>query len=170
MQNRQFKDPRGRREKGSIVVELALAMPLFLLIIAGTLDLGMLFYEKHIITNASREGARAAVKAVDNGTNVTAQLTQSQIRQIVQDYVTHFSLKALDGSPLVLNSNTFSYNWTATSSGTVLTVTLNQIPYKMMLMPNVQTLFGGTRIEGDEAFYLSAQTSMAAEWNTPPSP
>ena len=103
MQNRQFKGPRGHREKGSIVLELALAMPLFLLIIAGTLDLGMLFYEKHIITNASREGARAVVKAVDNGTNVTAQLTQSQIRQIVQDYVTHFSLKALDGSPLVLN-------------------------------------------------------------------
>jgi len=170
MRSRQFIGRRGRREKGNVVMELALAMPLFLLIIAGTLDLGMLFYAKHVITNASREGARAAVKAVDTGTNVTAQKTQSQVRQIVQDYVTQFSLKALDGSPLVLDGTTFTYNWTPTSSGTVLTITLNQIPYKMMLLPNVKTFFGGTRTEGDDAFYLSARTSMAAEWTTPPGP
>lgn len=170
MQSRQFTGPRSRREKGNIVMELALAMPLFLLIIAGSLDLGMLFYSKHVITNASREGARAAAKAVDNGTNVMAQKTQSQIRQIVQDYVTQFSITALDGSPLVLNSTTFDYNWTTTSSGTVLTINLNQIPYRMMLLPNVKTFFGGTRTEGDDAFYMSAQTSMAAEWTTPPSP
>lgn len=159
-----------RRERGNVAVELALAMPLLLLIIAGVVDLGMLFWEKHVLTNATREGARAAVKAVDTGTAVTAEKTQSQIQQVVQTYLDNFAVKNLDGSDLVLNGSTFSYAWTNTPSGTVLTVSLNQIPYRMMLLPNTRALFGHSRSEGDEAFYLTAQTSMAAEWTTPPGP
>lgn len=163
-------NPRSRRERGNVAVELALAMPLLMLIIAGVIDLGLLFWEKQVITNATREGARAAVRAVDTGTDVTAQLTQGQIQQVVQDYLDNFAVKSLDGSALVLNGSMFSYTWAPTSAGTVLTVALNQVPYRMMLLPNAKTLFGYTRTEGDEAFYLSAQTSMAAEWNTPPGP
>ncbi len=73
-----FTDPRKRREQGNVAVELALAMPLLLLIIAGVVDLGLLFWEKHVLTNATREGARAAIKAVDTGTAVDPQMTQSR--------------------------------------------------------------------------------------------
>ena len=166
----RFTGPRSRREKGNVAVELALAMPLLLFLMAGIIDLSLLFWEKHVITNATREGARAAARAVDTGTAVVPQMTQSQVQQVVQDYVDQFGLQNLDGSPLVLNSSTFSYTWTNTSSGPVLNVSLNQIPYKMMLLPNFSTFFGGTRTSGDEAFYLNAQTSMAAEWSTPPGP
>jgi hypothetical protein len=72
--------------------------------------------------------------------------------------------------PLTLDATTFSYTWADEASGKVLTVALSQIPCKMMLIPNIKTLFGGTRTSGDDAFYLSAQTSMAAEWTTPPGP
>jgi Flp pilus assembly protein TadG len=165
-----FTGSRSRGERGNVAVELALAMPLLLLIIAGVLDLGMLFWEKHVITNATREGARAAVKAVDNGTAVTAQLTQGEIQQVVQNYLDNFSLKNLDGSDFALSGSTFSYTWSSTPSGTVLTVALNQVPYRMLLLPSTRALFGHSRSEGDEAFYLNAQTSMAAEWATPPGP
>jgi Flp pilus assembly protein TadG len=170
MQLSKFTDPRRRWEQGNVAVELALALPLLLLIIAGVVDLGLLFWEKHVITNATREGARAAVKAVDSGTAVNAKMTQSQIQQVVQDYLDNFAVKNLDGSALVLDGSTFSYTWTPTASGTVLTVSLNQIPYRMMLLPNTRALFGYTRTEGDDAFYLNAHTSMAAEWTTPPGP
>jgi Flp pilus assembly protein TadG len=165
-----FIDLKSRREQGNVAVELALAMPLLLLIIAGVVDLGLLFWEKHVLTNATREGARAAIKALDTGTAVTAEMTQSQIRQVVQDYLDNFGLKDLDGSDLDLNGGTFSYTWSPSASGTVLTVALNQIPYRMMLLPNTRALFGYTRTAGDEAFYLNAQTSMAAEWTSPPGP
>ncbi len=158
---------RSRRERGSLTVEMALAMPVFLFLVAGAMDLGMLFWAKHVITNATREGARAAVKAVDTGTAVNANLTQTQVKQIVQTYLNQFALKNLDGTSLTLSDSTFSYTWT-TPPGSVLTVSLNQIPYKMMLIPNIKTLFGGTRSSGDDAFYLGAQTSMAAEWTTAP--
>uniref|UniRef100_A0A7C3Z726 Pilus assembly protein n=1 Tax=Desulfobacca acetoxidans TaxID=60893 RepID=A0A7C3Z726_9BACT len=166
----RLSNPKSRREKGNITIEMALVMPLFLFLMAGIIDLGLLFWEKHVITNATREGARAAAKAKDTGTAVVAQLTKTQVRQVVQDYVNQFNLKALDGSPLVLSDANFSYSWETTPSGQVLHVSLTQIPYKMMLLPNFSTFFGGTRTPGDEAFYLTAQTSMAAEWNNPPSP
>jgi len=91
MQGWRFTDPRNHREKGNVVMELALAMPLFLFLIAGALDLGMLFYEKHVISNASREGARIAAKATDTGTSVVAQRTQSQVQQVVQSYLNQLS-------------------------------------------------------------------------------
>jgi hypothetical protein len=166
----KFSGLRSRREKGSLTIEMALAMPVLLFLIAGVLDLGMLFYEKQVITNASREGARAAVKAVDTGTSVVADLTQTEVKQKVQNYLNQYAIKDLDDSPLVLSSGTFDYFWADTPSGKVLTVELKQIPCKMMLIPNVKTLFGGTRSSGDDVYYLSAQTSMAAEWTTPPSP
>lgn len=160
--------PRCRREKGNITIEMALAMPVLLFLIAGVLDLGMLFWEKQVITNASREGARAAIKAVDTGTNVVAGFTQTEVKQKVQNYLDQFALKNLDNSPLILNSETFNYTWSDTPSGKVITVELKQIPCKMLLLPNVRTLFGAT--QGDDAFFLNAQRSMAAEWSTPPGP
>jgi Flp pilus assembly protein TadG len=162
--------PRSRRERGNITVEMALAMPVFLLLVAGVFDLGMLFWEKHVLTNAAREGARAAAKAVDTGTGVTADKTQSQVQQVVQNYLNQFALKNLCGANLVLDSSTFTYTWTSTPSGTVLTINLNQIPCQLLLLPSAKALVGGTRTPGDDVIYLDAQTSMAAEWSTPPSP
>ncbi|MGQ9687704.1 MAG: TadE/TadG family type IV pilus assembly protein [Desulfobaccales bacterium] len=161
---------RRRGEQGNITIEMALAMPVFLLMVAGVFDLGMLFWEKHVLTNAAREGARAATKAVDNGTGITADMTQTEVKQVVQNYLNKFALKNLDGSSLVLNSSNFSYTWTTTSSGTILTINLNNIPCQLLLLPSAKTLVGGSRTPGDDVIYLDAQTSMAAEWSTPPSP
>jgi Flp pilus assembly protein TadG len=170
MRTTKFTPPRRHRQRGSITIEMAMILPLFLFFMGGIVDMGFLFWEKHVITNATREGARAAAKAMDTGTAVVAQMTQSQVRQVVQDYLDQFNLKNLDGSPVVLNSSNFSYTWTNTGSGLALDVSLNQIPYRMMLLPNFSTFYGGTRTPGDEGFYLSARTSMAAEWSTPPGP
>jgi len=40
------------------VVEFALILPLFLLLVFGTLEFGRAYYDMHLITNAAREGAR----------------------------------------------------------------------------------------------------------------
>ena len=49
-----------REQRGASLVELALVLPLFMLMIAGIVDLGWAFNNFMIITNASREGARYA--------------------------------------------------------------------------------------------------------------
>lgn len=47
------------------MVEFALVIPVFLLILAGLLDFGFMLYSRMGVINASREGARAAVTAAD---------------------------------------------------------------------------------------------------------
>jgi len=165
----RFSGPRRRREKGSITMEMALAMPVFLLLIAGVVDLSMLYWEKHVVTNAAREGARAASKAGNNGMSDNANLSISQVKTTVQTYLRKFGIKNLDGTDITLTGSNFAYTVVGTPPDTLLTVKLN-IPYKMMLLPNIKTLFGESRTSGDDAFYLTAQTSMAAQWKNPPSP
>lgn len=51
----------GRSERGAAAVELAIVLPLLLLFIGGIVDFGRYFYTEIQLTNAAREGARAAV-------------------------------------------------------------------------------------------------------------
>lgn len=50
-----------KRQDGVVALEFVILFPLFLLIIAGIVEFGHLFYVRHTLTNATREGARAAV-------------------------------------------------------------------------------------------------------------
>lgn len=47
---------RGR--KGQAVVEFALVLPVFMLMLFGAIEFGRAYYNVHLLTNAAREGAR----------------------------------------------------------------------------------------------------------------
>lgn len=55
-------------EDGAVAVEFVILFPLFMLILVGIIEFGHLFYVRHTLTNASREGARAAVVYYVGGT------------------------------------------------------------------------------------------------------
>jgi Flp pilus assembly protein TadG len=50
------------QETGQSLLELAIVLPLLVLIVLGALDLGRAFFTVIVITNASREGARYLVQ------------------------------------------------------------------------------------------------------------
>ena len=50
-----------KNQHGAAAVEFALIIPLLVLLVAGILDVGLLVYNQQVITNASREGARAGI-------------------------------------------------------------------------------------------------------------
>ena len=52
----------GRREEGAAAVEFAIILPVLSLLVLGGMDMAHMFYMEHLITNASREGARYATK------------------------------------------------------------------------------------------------------------
>jgi Flp pilus assembly protein TadG len=47
-----------RDRKGQAVVEFALVLPVFLLLVFGAIEFGRAYYDLHLLTNAAREGAR----------------------------------------------------------------------------------------------------------------
>jgi len=59
-----------------VIVEAAFILPLFLLILIGILEFGLVFHDYLILQNASREGARYG--AIGR--------TQSEIEERVRDY------------------------------------------------------------------------------------
>lgn len=52
--------PRTGNERGSVVVESALALPLFLLLIFGTMEFGLAFRSYLTLSNSTRDAARFA--------------------------------------------------------------------------------------------------------------
>ncbi len=74
-------------QNGAAVVEFAIVLPLLVLLFCGMIEFGLLFYNKQVITNASREGARAGIIAYDRddppGTHFS---TDAQIIDIVEKY------------------------------------------------------------------------------------
>jgi hypothetical protein len=54
------RDPR-RKHRGQALVEFAIVLPVFFLVVAGMFDLGMGIYSDLTLVNAAREGARLGV-------------------------------------------------------------------------------------------------------------
>ena len=69
--------PRGvRSERGAELIELALVLPILLLVFAGIVDFGLLFQRLLTVNNAAREGARIAVLPGYTQTDVQNRVTQ----------------------------------------------------------------------------------------------
>ncbi|HWR00819.1 MAG TPA: TadE/TadG family type IV pilus assembly protein [Chlorobaculum sp.] len=56
-------------QKGNVLVEFALILPVFLLLLFGMVTFSIALYDKTVLTMATREGARAGAKYVANRTN-----------------------------------------------------------------------------------------------------
>ncbi|MEJ5364656.1 MAG: TadE/TadG family type IV pilus assembly protein [Desulfosoma sp.] len=50
-----------RRRDGASAVEFAIVLPLLLILVFGIIEFSIALYDKAVITNASREGARAGI-------------------------------------------------------------------------------------------------------------
>lgn len=80
-----------KREDGQAMVEFALILPIFLLILCGIIDFGWLFYNQLSLNNACREGARYAVVHTDENAD-----TQSIINHIENISSTVFANDGVD--------------------------------------------------------------------------
>lgn len=49
-----------KKRRGQAMVEFAMVLPIFILLVMGIMEFGLLFHEYMVVTAASREGARAA--------------------------------------------------------------------------------------------------------------
>jgi Flp pilus assembly protein TadG len=71
---RPLRRSRLASESGAQLIELALVLPVLLFVLAGILDMGFLFKDYQVVTNAAREGARMAALPGWSETQVTARV------------------------------------------------------------------------------------------------
>lgn len=71
---------RRQVQQGAAAVEFALVLPILLLVFFGMVELSLALYDKAILTNASREGARAGIVLS------SPKMTDAQIRAVVLNY------------------------------------------------------------------------------------
>lgn len=144
-----------KNEDGGSLVEFAILLPILLLILGGIIDFGALYYNKQVLTNASREGARVGIvrQLDENGNKIIVQ--ESDIQNTVDTYCDNHRLIEFgeDVDPLASapGVSTFSYP-------NDLTVTVTYT-HTFLLSP-LLNLFGG---EFGPTINLSAETVMKME-------
>ncbi len=92
--------PGSRRSTGQGLVEFALVLPVFVLMLVALFDLGRAVFAYNTITNAAREGARLAIVNQDISSIVARAKTQTAIVELDDPSVSvHFYQIASDGTP-----------------------------------------------------------------------
>ena len=91
---------RGGRSRGQALVEFALVIPLFLLLLVALFDVGRAVFSYNTITNAAREGARIAIVNQYKPDIIARAKSQSAIVELDAPNVTadFYQVKA-DGTP-----------------------------------------------------------------------
>jgi len=123
---------RSRGETGASAVEFAIILPILVLLIFGIIEFSVALYDKAMITNASREGARAGI------VYRAPSVTDGEITNIVNNYL---------GSSLITFGTAVAANTTVTRTGynpgDELKVTVNYT-YTFLIIPSfVASLSGG---------------------------
>lgn len=133
---------------GQSLVEFALVLPLLLIVTFGIVEFGLVMYDKAVITNASREGARVGIVAQDR-TNIAAISTE--IQNTVNNYAaTHLVTFGNPMGALQVPAPTFS----GTSFGSDLTVTV-RYSYQFLVLPAfVASLAGPVVLEATTVMKL----------------
>lgn len=106
--------PRRSRAKGQTLVEVTLIIPLLILLVGATLDLGLLFFVSHVVQNAVREGARAAV-TTQSGTTET-DLINNVIKPkmpavIFDPYKSSLDISCSGSPPIITVTATGTFNY-----------------------------------------------------------
>ncbi len=128
------------------MVEFAFVLPLLAILVFGIIEFGLIFYDKAVITNASREGARAGI--VNTSPKLTAGQIQTLVTGVVNAYCSTYLVSATASSPVT----------TATGAGgypNQLTVNVTY-DYGFFVLPNLTASITGP-------IHLSATTVMLME-------
>ena len=81
-----------RCQQGVAAVEFAIVLPLLIVLAFGIIEFSLLLYNQQVITNASREGARAGI--VSQNPRVTVAAIQAVVLNYCSTYLITFGNKA----------------------------------------------------------------------------
>ena len=62
-----------KNQNGAALIEFAIIFPLLVLLVMGAIEFGLLCYNKQVIINASREGARTGIIRWQHGARIFSE-------------------------------------------------------------------------------------------------
>jgi Flp pilus assembly protein TadG len=129
MSTLRFRRPLGS-DRGAELIEFALVLPVLLLLLAGILDMGFLFKDWEVVTNAAREGARLAA---------LPGFAQADVESRVNSYLTAGGLEGV--ATTTVNPVTVTVG---TRTITSVKVTVSYPHNYLILGPVAQMIQGGS--------------------------
>ena len=136
-----------KSEKGASAVEFAIVLPVLVLLIAGIMEFSVLFYDQAVITNASREGARAGIVFSD------PPISDAEIQAVVNNYCAGHMITFGAASGATTSVSRAGNG----SSGDPLTVLVNY-HYDFLVIPNfISNLAGGIDLAGQTVMRMEHQ-------------
>ena len=133
-----------KNQRGVAAVEFALILIPLVLLVFGTIEFSTMLYDKAVITNASREGARAGIVY-----SYPNRIADGEIVNVVNAYCSDHMI-SLGGNSTVSTTITRSGN----GSGDDLTVTVSYV-YQFLILPSfIASLGGNINLEGETVMRL----------------
>ena len=157
--------------KGVALLEFALILISLTLLSLGMIEFGLIAYNKQVITNASREGARWAIV----NPSAAPWRTTSSVEGVVQEYWTNNNNNTLKlisfggGNPISTIKDVASDTVLATGSGeNVCTIATSDkdilvevtYQYEFLIFDSIVNLLGGSQ---NNTFSISGSTIMRCE-------
>jgi Flp pilus assembly protein TadG len=147
---RSNRGPQRASQSGQAVIELALTLPLLLVVVMGIFDFGLMFQHYEVVTNAAREGARVGV--LPNYTTADAQARAQQ----------YLSSGGLSASSATINAAVSASPSFGSPPKTVNQVTVTvAYPYTYPFVGPMLNLLGGSL----GSVQLQATSTMRVEAN-----
>jgi len=142
---------RFESEHGQTVIEFALILPLFLACLFGIIEFSLVMYDRAMVINASREGARAGVVfRADAVTGVYTPISDAEIQNVVTNYLANHLVTFGSSNPLSVQVAPRPSN----ISPVDVTVTYQ---YTFLVVPRLL-------MAGFNGIPLTAQTIMRSEY------
>ena len=135
-------------ERGAELIELALVLPMLLVVFAAMIDFAILFQRYQVVTNAAREGARVGILPDYDTADVQARISS---------YLTQSGLTATAPAPAV---NYGSMEVTPGGATMNVVTVIVQYPHQFIILGPAIALVGG---DGYGNITLAAASTMRQE-------
>lgn len=156
-----------KSEKGATLIEFVLVLPLLLLLTFAIIEFGILLFDKAVVTNASREGARAGIvyRTLDS---VYTPLAESEIITIVNNYLGDhlINLGDPDNGLGVVDANWIRETDPVTGEAVDYLVVDVPFTYDFMVVPALARLVSGVDSMGTVPFAGTTRMRMELQDST----
>lgn len=140
-------------QKGAAAIEFALVLPILVVLAFGIIEFSILLFDKAVITNASREGARYGSVFVPTSED---PITYSDIDNVIATYVANHLITFDSDSAATGVTTSYEPDPCCPLSGENLRVTVSY-DYHFLVIPNFITSISG------EPITIVAETVMVKE-------